>query len=356
MRPRAPRATIEDVAKEAKVHRSTVSRALTGSGPVSPENRARVIEAAKKLNYHPNSIAGTLKSGRFTTWGLLSFWYLAPTSLDHYYAKILAGMLDAAGRAGQRVLLENLVGRFDQTPESMRFCNEASLGGVAIVAPRTSEAALADLKHLAVPSVLVSYRPKDPELSFVDMDNVAAARLVVEHLAKEGHRRIASIGGEVRLSSNARDRHEGFLEGMRASDLAVDRALVHNKDFKPGFGAEAFELMMKLAPSARPTAIFCATDMMALTVIDAAKRRGMLVPDDLAVAGIDDNPESAQASLTTVHSPFYELGARAGEILRRLSENQSEPQHEILPPRLIVRGSTRKPAAAPASTLRPARG
>lgn len=347
MRARVTRPTIEDVALEARVHRSTVSRALTGSGPVSPENRERVLEAAKKLNYHPNSMAGALKSRRLTTWGLLSFWYLAPTSLDHYYAKTLAGLLDAAGRAGQRVLLENLVGRFDQTPEVMRFCHEASLGGVAIVAPRTAEVGLADLKRLAIPSVLVAYRPRDPELSFVDLDNVGATRLLVEHLVAEGHQRIASIGGEVRLSANARDRHEGFVEGMGLAGLSVDKRLVHNRDFMPGFGAEAFEAMMGLPPNARPTAIVCATDMMALSVMEAAKRRGLSIPDDLAVAGIDDNPEAATASLTTVHSPFYEMGARAGEILRRLGEGtHADPERVVLAPKLVVRGSTRKAAAA----------
>jgi DNA-binding LacI/PurR family transcriptional regulator len=343
MRARVPRPTIEDVALEAGVHRSTVSRALTGSGPVSPENRARVLEAAKKLDYHPNTMAGALKSRRLTTWGLLSFWYLAPTSIDHYYAKILAGLLDAASRSGQRLLLENIVGRFDQTPGAMRFCHDASLAGVAVVAPRTTEAALADLKRLAIPSVLVAYRPRDPELSFVDLDNVAATRLLVEHLAAEGHRRIASVGGEIRLSANARDRHEGFLKGMGLAGLAVDKRLVLHRDFLPSFGAEAFEVMMGLPPGARPTAIVCATDRMALSVMEAAKRRGLVIPDDLAVAGVDDEPDAGAASLTTVHQPFYEIGARAGEVLRRLGDNShAEPERVILAPRLVVRGSTRK--------------
>ena len=135
------RANIEDVAREAGVHRSTVSRALTGSGPVSAANRERVIEAARKLDYHPNTLAGALKSQRRNTWGLLSFWYFTPSSLDHYYSKVLGGLLDTAGKAEHRVLLQNVVGRFDQSDDCRRFCHESHLGGLLILAPRTAEAA-----------------------------------------------------------------------------------------------------------------------------------------------------------------------------------------------------------------------
>jgi DNA-binding LacI/PurR family transcriptional regulator len=339
------RVNIDDVAREAGVHRSTVSRALTGSGPVSPENRERVLAAAKKLNYHPNTVAGALKSQRRNTWGLLSFWYFAPNSLDHYYAKILGGLLDTAGKAAHRVLLQNLIGRFDQNEEALRFCHDAQLSGVVIIAPRTAEVGLDDLTRLSVPAVLVAYRPRDPRLSFIDLDNVKAGRIIVDHLAQRGHKRIAFIGGELKLSANARDRLKGYQEGLRRLGLAEDARLVHHKEFTPAFAVEAFEQLMALPASARPTAVFCATDMMALAVIEAAKRRGLSLPSDLAVAGIDNSPESAASSpgLTTVHSPFYEMGAQAGEMLRTLREaSQADAPHVLLEPMLVVRASTGK--------------
>jgi DNA-binding LacI/PurR family transcriptional regulator len=337
------RVNIEDVAQEAGVHRSTVSRALTGSGPVSPENREKVLAAAKKLNYHPNTVAGALKSQRRNTWGLLSFWYFAPNSLDNYYTKILGGLLDTAGKAAQRVLLQNLIGRFDQNEDALRFCHDSQLSGVAIIAPRSTEAGLDELTRLSFPAVLVACRPRDPALSFIDLDNGKAARLVVNHLAQRGHRRIAFIGGEIKLSANARDRHQGYAEGMKHLGLPVDKRLVHNREFTPAFSAAAFEQLMELPAGARPTAVFCATDMMAVAVMDAAQRRGLSIPGDLAIAGIDDSPESASASppLTTVHCPFYEMGATAGETLRVLREDpQAGPRHVLLEPRLVVREST----------------
>ncbi len=335
------RANIEDVAREAGVHRSTVSRALTGSGPVSAENRERVIEAARRLDYHPNTLAGALKSKRRNTWGLLSFWYFTPSSLDHYYAKVLGGLLDTAGKAEHRVLLQNVVGRFDQSEDCRRFCHESHLGGLLILAPRTAEAALKDLRRQRIPTVLVAYRPRDRELSFIDLDNVQASRLLVEHLAAQGHRRIGFIGGEIKLSANARDRHDGYLAGVEQAGLSLDARLVQNRDFTPGFAVQAYEAMWALPKSARPTAIFCSTDRMAVAVSEAARGAGVRIPEDLALCGIDDDPVAAPAQLTTVRFPFYEVGAQAGEMLRTLSEDpRSGPLQVLVPPQLVVRGST----------------
>ncbi|MBK8256803.1 MAG: LacI family DNA-binding transcriptional regulator [Polyangiaceae bacterium] len=337
----AHRVNIEDVAREAGVHRSTVSRALTGSGPVSAANRERVLQAARKLDYHPNTVAGALKSRRRNTWGLLSFWYFTPSSLDHYYAKVLGGLLDTAGKAEHRVLLQNVVGRFDQSESCRRFCHESQLGGLLILAPRTEEAALKDLRKQRVPTVLVAYRPRDRELSFIDLDNVHASRVLVEHLVHEGHRRIGFIGGELKLSANARDRHDGYLAAMDRCGLALDARVDLNRDFTPGFAVQAFDAMWALPRTARPTAIVCATDRMAAAVGDAARAAGLRIPEDLALCGIDDDPIAAPAEITTVRFPFYEVGAQAGEMLRTLSEGLRDgPLQVLLPPQIIVRRST----------------
>lgn len=336
------RVNINDVAKEAGVHRSTVSRALTGSGPVSPENRERVLAAAKKLNYHPHTIAGALKSRRRNTWGLQSFWYFTPNSMDHYYSKILGGLLDAANKVNHRVLLQNVVGRFDQNDECLRFCHDSQLGGVAILAPRGEDAALKDLKNLPLPAVLIAYRPRDPELNFIDMDNVKAARMMVAYLAAKGHKRIAFMGGEQDLSANARDRYEGYVEGMKEAGLSLDKRLVQNRNFEPSFAAEAMRDFLALPSDIRPSAVMCSTDMMAMSAMEEARRRGLSVPQDIAVTGIDNNPEAVQTGpgITTIHVPFYEMGVQAGEMMTKLSEKPEEaPLRVLLEPKLVERGS-----------------
>ncbi|MEZ4302303.1 MAG: LacI family DNA-binding transcriptional regulator [Polyangiaceae bacterium] len=240
------KANIEDVAREAGVHRSTVSRALTGKGAVSVQNRERVLAAVKKLNYQPSPAPGPLKSERHRTWGLLSFWQFAPASLDHNYSKILGGLLDSAATMGHRLLLQNIESRFDESEESLRFCHDAQISGLAVLAPRCREPALDELARLPCPTVLVAHRPRNAALSFIDLDNVQAGRMVVEHLAQKGHRRIAFVGGEIDLNANARDRHKGFLDGMKRTDLPVDRRLVRNRNFTAGFAIQSFLAMMAL--------------------------------------------------------------------------------------------------------------
>ncbi|MEZ4314893.1 MAG: LacI family DNA-binding transcriptional regulator [Polyangiaceae bacterium] len=317
------KANIEDVAREAGVHRSTVSRALTGKGAVSVQNRERVLAAVKKLNYQPSPAPGPLKSERHRTWGLLSFWQFAPASLDHNYSKILGGLLDSAATMGHRLLLQNIESRFDESEESLRFCHDAQISGLAVLAPRCREPALDELARLPCPTVLVAHRPRNAALSFIDLDNVQAGRMVVEHLAQKGHRRIAFVGGEIDLNANARDRHKGFLDGMKRTDLPVDRRLVRNRNFTAGFAIQSFLAMMAL-PSARPTAIFCGNDNMAAAV-DVAWASGMTIPGDLSVAGVDDNPVALTTTptLTTVRFPFFEPRREGREMLRRLTEDPS---------------------------------
>lgn len=338
----AKRITINDVAQAAGVHRSTVSRALTGSGPVSSENREKVLRAAKALNYYPDTLAGSLKSKRRNTWGLLSFWYYAPNSMDHYFSKSLGGMMDAANRVSYRLLMQNFVGRFDGNEDCIRFCNDSQLAGLAVLAPRTTEAGLVELKRLHVPVVLLLYRPEDPTLSFVDMDNIKGAEMITKHLIDKGHKRIGYVGGELELSANARDRYKGYKQALRAADLKEDPDLVSNINFDPNNAVAALQHYVSLPAARRPTAVFCATDAMARALVDEAKRRGMTLPQDLAVAGFDNSPAATSGTLglTTVHYPFFEAAARAGDALVQLSKEGTGPVRELLEPSLVVREST----------------
>jgi len=336
------RVNINDVAQAAGVHRSTVSRALTGSGPVSPENRAKVQAAAKALNYHPDTLAGALKSKRKTTWGLLSFWAFGSNALDYYYNRCLGGLLDSANQHGYRLLLQNVVGRFDGNEDASRFLHDAQLAGVVVLAPRTEEAALAELKRLSIPAVLLAYTPRDPSLNFVDLDNARGARLMTEHLLSKGHRRIAFINGAPALSANARDRRDGYLAALQAAGLEPDPALMaEDPAFNPVAAAAAALRFLDLPPAKRPTALFCATDMMARYCVDAVLKRGLRVPQDLAVAGFDDNPDAAlgEPGLSTVRFPFFEAGQRAGELLRHLGAGDPGPLRQLLEPSLVLRAT-----------------
>lgn len=331
---------IYDVAKAAGVHRSTVSRALTGSGPVSAEKKERVLAAAKLLNYHANSVAGALKSKRRTTWGFLSFWKGTPNSSDVYYAKSLAGLLDAANVVGYRLLLLNVVGRFDQSEECVRFCHDAQLGGLVVLAPRSED--LGELKRLSVPVVLLAHRCDDPDFNFVDLDNTKAAVLATAHLAGRGHARIGFIGGNRALNSNAADRYQGYQQGLAKAGLTERPQWVRHGEFDPNFAEQAALEILKVPSGSRPSAIFCATDMMAVAVIGVAQQLGLNIPGDLAVVGLDDNPDARfPGGLSTIRFPFFEAARRAGDCLVRLTADPaSGPQKILLEPELIVRATS----------------
>jgi DNA-binding LacI/PurR family transcriptional regulator len=336
------RVNINDVAQAAGVHRSTVSRALTGSGPVSPENRAKVLAAAKALNYHPDTLAGALKSKRKTTWGLLSFWAFGANAMDYYYNRCLGGLLESANQHGFRLLLQNVVGRFDGNEEASRFLHDAQLAGVVVLAPRGDEAALSELKRLSIPAVLLACTPRDAGLNCVDLDNVRGARLMTEHLLGRGHRRIGLINGSADISANARDRRDGYLAALAAAGLAADPAMMHEDPaYNPVAAAAVATAWMDRPTEQRPTAIFCTTDTMARWTITALQKRGLKIPEDVAVAGFDDNPDQALAEpgLTTVRFPFFEAGQRAGELLRHLGGGDPGPLRQLLEPQLVIRAS-----------------
>lgn len=336
------RVNINDVAQAAGVHRSTVSRALTGSGPVSPENRAKVQAAAKALNYHPDTLAGALKTKRRNTWGLLSFWAFGSNPLDHYYNRCLGGLLDSANQNGFRLLLQNVIGRFDGNEEALRFLHDAQLAGVVVLAPRTDESALVELKRISIPAVLLAHTPRDLSLSCVDLDNVRGARMMTGHLLGKGHRRIALINGTAAINANARDRREGYLAALQEAGIVPDPELMHEDPaYNPVAAATAALACMDLSAERRPTAFFCTTDTMARWVIEALAKRGIRVPQDIAVAGFDDNPDQALAApdISTVRFPFFEAGQRAGELLRHLGAGDPGPFRHQLEPELILRAS-----------------
>lgn len=341
---------IYDVAKAAGVHRSTVSRALTGSAPVSPEKKKVILEVAKRLNYFGNSVAGALKSKRRSTWGFLSFWVSTPNSSDTFYAKSLGGLLDTVNHIGYRVLMQNVIGRFDESEDCLRFIHDAQLGGLVILAPRASADGLQALRQLAVPAVVLAGRPADPLLNCVDLDNVEAGRQLTAHLASLGRKRIAFLGGERELNTNAQDRFQGYLSALKAAGLRPRGELIHHGHFNHVEAEAVAERLLALPAARRPDAAFCATDMMAAAFVRAARRLGLKVPRQLAVAGLDDNPDArVEGGLTTVPFPFFEAAKLAGDCLVKLSEEPgSAPIRILIPPRLIIRGSSVESASVPA--------
>jgi DNA-binding LacI/PurR family transcriptional regulator len=358
--------TIHDVAKVAGVHRSTVSRVLTGKGSVSEESRKRVQEAARQINFHLNTVASAFKSKRKTAIGLLSFWNGSPNLSEAYYQKTLTEIIDSITRSKYHLLLNNIQGLAHQDNEGLQFCHETLLAGILLVAPRAKEEDLDILKELNIPSLLLFYRTDSPAYSYIDLDNRKGAQIAVEYLAQLGHRKIGYLGGEMDFASNARDRYAGYQRALEKAGLPENPDWVYQKAFSLETGKEGARKILALPAGERPTAFFCASDNIAVGAMDTLQNAGFRIPEDFSVAGFDDyaqtlnlhftittgqqshiyydQPANSYPALTTVRQSSYDIGKKAVEVLESMIRQPSgEPRQVLIEPELIIRGSTAQP-------------
>ena len=287
------------------------------------------------------------KSKTHHSLGLLSFWECSPHLSETYYQQTLTGIIDGITRSEFPLLLKNVVGILGGEVE---FLKKDELSGVVIMAPRTKNQDLGMLKIAKIPIVLLFHRDPGEEYSWVDLDNLEGARKATEHLINLGHNRIGYIGGELELSSNARDRYEGYRTALKAGGLIENGDWVKHGVFSADFGKEAARDLLAMPENIRPTALVCASDMIAFGAMQKAGEMGIRIPGNLSVVGFDNYDQAALHTppLTTIHQPFYEMGRIAVEMLDSIVQDpQKARQHILIEPELMVRRSTAPPPPAP---------
>lgn len=330
--------TIRDVAREAGVSVTTASRALNGRGELSPEKRARVLEAAARLNFVPSAVARALVSGKTKTLGMVITDNASPV-----YAEIVKGVEEAAKRAGFSLLLCNSADSQDQALECLALFQAKQVDGILLTPVQSDRRDVEFLRQAGIPHVLLLRHFGDPETDAVVTDNVAGGRLATSHLIERGHTRIAHIAGPAHTSS-AQGRLAGYLAALAEHGLSSDPALIRHAPYTVAGGYQA-ALPLLSAPQ-RPTAVFAANDLIAIGVMKAARELGLRIPDDLALVG-GDNIELAEyleVPLTTFHQPGREIGARGAELLlARLLGDRESAEQIVLPTELIVRASSGGP-------------
>lgn len=348
--------TIIDVARKAGVSKSTVSRVLTG-GPVSPETKARVLEAMRALNYQPNVTARGLVGKGSRLIGVL-----VSDVTDPYYSELMRGMEDAALRRQYDLLIYSTRWEPERELACLRRLASRRVDGVIMVGGRRIDdpgyvATCRQLVGANRPLLLIDRGLRGASVPVIEVDNVGGARRATEHLIALGHRRIAHIAGPGDMAA-AGDRIEGYRSALAAAGIPTDPELIQPGDFRKQGGYAATVRLLQLKE--RPTAIFAANDLMALGAWKALMDHGLAVPRDVALVGFDDIEllEQAEVPLTTVRQPRYAMGRRAVEELIGLLENAPPKQLAImLPVELIVRRSCGMHAAADGgglSSFRPA--
>ncbi|MDF0513891.1 LacI family DNA-binding transcriptional regulator [Agromyces sp. H3Y2-19a] len=336
-------AGIEEVAKLAGVSTATVSRALSGRGHVSAASKAKVLDAAARLGYVVSSNASSLASGRTRNIGVV-----IPFLNRWFFSSVLEGAQQALLRHGYDLTLYNLSGDGQERASVFEhFLLRQRVDAVIAVSLELTEPEVARLHELGKP--LVGVGGPIPGVRTLTIDDVAVARLATEHLIGLGHRRIAHIGGDLEFDVDFHlptNRRLGYEGALRDAGVEPDGRLFAPADFTIRGGYHATKQLLG-APHDRPTAIFAASDEMAIGSILAARDLGLVVPRDVSVVGIDDHDLADFFGLTTV-AQFPRLqGEHAAEILMDELEpatgDAPAPAATPLPYELRVRSSTARP-------------
>lgn len=334
---RQRRPTSADVAARAGVSRTTVSFVINGRAGVQipAETRRRVELAARELGYHPHGAARQLAGGASMTLGLVLRQSAEQVSADALLADTLWGIAAAARAGGYRVLVEPLAPDNGSYAELLR---SQRADGLIVSGPRRDDTELDALVRDGFPIVIQGSRPDLPVPS-VDVDNRAGARIAVEHLISLGHRTIGCITNAPLAYTAAAERLAGYRDALLAAGIEPDDRLVVEGAFDAASGHEA---VIRLLERARPTAIFVASDVVAIGALRGLRDAGLHVPADVSVVGFDDIPlaEHVDPPLTTVRLPAHSLGVAAGQLLVNRVAGRDVPERTLLPTQLVIREST----------------
>jgi len=329
--------TLEDIAREAGVSRSTVSRVVNDQPNVRDDVRERVWGVIQRTGYHPNVAARALASQRSQMLGLVLPRSVSSFFTDPYFPHLTQGIAQACNQYDYTLSLFLVSTTEDEEKIFPRLSRQGLMDGILVQSGQIGEQLIERLVHSNVPLVIAG-RPFETEgISYIDVDNVAAAAGAVEHLVRLGRQRIATIAGQPG-STVSIDRLEGYRQAIRAAGWEIDDALIVEGDFTETSGYAAMEQLLP----ARPDAVFAASDLMAIGAMRAARDAGLRVPDDVAFIGFDDLPIATLVDipLTTVRQPVVDFGFRAVEILIDLIENGIQPARQIMmETTLIVRDS-----------------
>nr|WP_314628749.1 LacI family DNA-binding transcriptional regulator [uncultured Noviherbaspirillum sp.] len=310
------RVTLADVAQHAGVALMTASRALSKPGLVSDALRLRVLASVDALGYVPNLAARSLASSRSNVISVL-----IPSISNAVFTDTLAGIQEALDAGGYQLLIGNT--RYSDAEEAkfLRIHLQSNPDGVLLTGVKQSREVRDMLQASGVPVVSLMDIPDDPEWPAVGFSQHAAGFAITRHLIQKGYRRIGFIGAQ--LDDRTLKRAEGFRHAMQQAGLHDPRReLLVPDPSTVALGAELLGRMLAIAPDC--DAIFCCNDDLAYGAIYQCQRRGIAVPDQLAVCGFNDLPLSAwmNPTVTTIATPRYRIGFEAAKLLRQIIEGE----------------------------------
>jgi LacI family transcriptional regulator len=337
--------SIKDVAARAGVSIGTVSNVLNRPEIVSTATRRRVTAAIKALGFVRNESARQLRAGRSRMIGLIVLDVGNP-----FFTDVARGVEDEAGSSGLAVMLCNSDEQQVREDRYLDLLEQQRVQGILITPVTDDRQRIAELQERGTPVVLVdSYSPAGSQCS-VAVDDVLGGELAVTHLMGAGHEQIAFVGGPAGLRQVA-DRREGAWRALRQAGSAAELMLIDTPALTVAAGKAAGTAIADASAASRPTAVFCANDLLALGVLQEMTRRRIRVPGDIAIVGYDDIDFAAAAAipLSSVRQPRHQIGRTAAQLLleEALAPEGHKHRQVIFQPELEVRGSSpggRRPA------------
>lgn len=334
--------SIRDVASTVGVSTATVSRALRGLPRVSEQTRSRVLQVAAELGYVASPTAAGLAGGRTRAVGVV-----VPFVTRWFYASVVQGAEELLRDAGYDLVLYNLGGSREARDRVFSgHLLRKRVDAVLVLSLTPTAAEVASLRALHRPVAVVGASVTG--WAGIRIDDRATARIAMEHLIGLGHRRIAYVGGSLKDQLDFAaplDRRDGYRRAMLAAGCPLRPEWELVGDFTVRGARRAAEQLLR--QPLRPTAVFAASDEMAIGVVHAVRAAGLRVPEDISVIGIDDHEMAEFFDLTTVAQPVHDQGRLAAQALLSMlsatADRPVEPPSITVPTRLVVRSTTGPP-------------
>jgi len=330
-------ATQQDVARRARVSYMTVSRVVNNRPNVSQKTRERVLKAIRELSYHPNAAARALSAGQTKNIGMIfppEEYILARP----YFTELSVKLEQNLSSRGYHLFLGSIK-KDSGDPELHRLIAERKVDGLIIFAPSVDDPNVRLLAAENVAFVAVHGRSRGAQYSYVDTDNTAGMKLILDHVTGLGHRRIAFVCGRLQ-EINAQERLVTYRKFLTSRGIGYDEQMVFHGDWSLESGYDAFIALH--GKDQRPTAIVFSNDQMALGGIKAAHDQGVSLPREVSITGYDDIQYASFSlpSLTTIRQPTNDIARIAVDLILERIPNGKPCKRIVLEPQLIIRSST----------------
>ncbi|MBM3254802.1 MAG: LacI family transcriptional regulator [Candidatus Omnitrophica bacterium] len=325
--------SINDVARLAGVSITTVSRVINKSPSVKRKNRSRVLDAVKQLKFEPSVLAQRLATGKSNVVALL-----IPRYEGIFYSFYALELIRGIGTLCEALKLDLLL----HLTEVNATLSLQGIGGIVFADIIGNKSQLQEALAKGIPSIVINNRVQDLEVSSISVDNVGGAESAVDYLCSLGHKNIAHITGDL-VTQASLQRLEGYKKSLKKNKIELNQEYIVKTDYSRGQARQAAEKLIQMSSPA--TAVFVASDSMALEVMAVARELGKDIPKDLSIVGFDDNPSGlyGPVALTTVRQPLVRMAQEGVKELNSIMhvDKKAPIKKIVLPTELVIRESCR---------------